>query len=125
VVTVGVSVAAGVLTAYAQGWLPSQLGSLANSAGLWAFVAFGLALQLASGSRTAAIVGGAALLGLLLGYVIGEDAKGATSGSSIVAFWGLAAWLAGPVLGIAAYWVKRGRGFDPGSASASKRSADR
>jgi hypothetical protein len=111
---VGVSVAIGVLTAYAQGWLPSELGSLANSAGLWALVAFGLALLLATGERNAALLGGLSLLGLLIGYVIGDDAKGYTSGSTLVAFWGLAAVVAGPVLGFAAFWVKSGRGVRPG-----------
>jgi hypothetical protein len=48
------------------------------------------------------------------GYVIGEDAKSVTSGSTLVAFWGLAAFVVGPVIGIAAYWVRRGQGVRPG-----------
>jgi hypothetical protein len=45
----------GVLTAYAQEWLPDELGSLANSAGSWALVAFLLAL-LAKDTRAAALL---------------------------------------------------------------------
>lgn len=33
----------GVVTAFAQGWLPEQVGSLANSSGSWALLAFLLA----------------------------------------------------------------------------------
>ena len=36
---VGVATALGVLTSFAQGWLPDELGSLANSIGPWAAVA--------------------------------------------------------------------------------------
>src|ERR1700754_3548808 len=70
-VAVAAGLALGVLTAYAQGWLPAELGSLANSAGSRALAAFVLALSLAGSARQAALIGTLALLSLLAGYVIG------------------------------------------------------
>lgn len=95
----------GVLTAYAQGWLPDEFRSLANSAGAWALVAFLLAL-LSPGASIAAASGAASLGALLLGYVVGSAAQHATSATSVVAFWGLAALVAGPLLGLSAHWVR-------------------
>jgi hydrogenase/urease accessory protein HupE len=69
---------------------------------MWALVAFGLALLLATGERNAAVIGALALLALLIGYVVGEDAQDYPAGSSLVSFWGLAALVAGPLVGIAA-----------------------
>lgn len=60
-----VGLSLGFLTAYAQEWLCEQLGSLANSAGSWALVAFVLAL-LAADARTAALSGCLGLLALLV-----------------------------------------------------------
>jgi hypothetical protein len=108
-----VALALGILTAYAQGWLPSEIGSLANTAGSWSLVAFALAC-LATDGRVAALIGGLVLVGLLVGYLIGEHARGYASGSSLIAFWGLAAVLAGPLLGIAGFWAGRGQGLRPG-----------
>jgi hypothetical protein len=105
-----VGLALGVLTAYAQEWLPQELGSLANSSGTWALIAFALAL-LAAGTRAAALFGCVALLALLLGYVLGANARGFASGSSLVVFWGGAAVVVGPVLGVAAQRVRAGRGM--------------
>jgi hypothetical protein len=108
-----VALSLGVLTAYAQEWLPDELGSLANSSGSWALVAFGLALLLATGVRNAAVIGSLALLALLVGYVLGAEARGYASGTGLIAFWGAAALLAGPLVGIGAFWVKSGGGLRP------------
>ena len=95
----------GVLSAYAQGSLPDELGSLANSSGPWALAAFCLAL-LAPSRPIAALTGGVVLVGLLAGYVVGADVRGFSSSSSLLTFWGLAAVTVGPVLGLAAYEVR-------------------
>jgi hypothetical protein len=108
-----VGLALGALTAYGQDWLPSKLGSLANSSGPWALVAFGLALLLATEMRGAAMIGSLALLALLVGYVLGSDARGYSSGTALVAFWGAAALLAGPLVGIGGYWARSGEGLRP------------
>jgi hypothetical protein len=102
--------ALGVLTVFAQEWLPHEMGSLANSSGSWALVAFSFAL-LASNRGTAALFGFLALITLLLGYVIGGEFRDIASSSGLIAFWGLAAVIVGPILGSCAYWTKSGRGY--------------
>ncbi len=103
-----VGVTVGVLTAYLQVWLPEDLGSLANSSGTWALVAFALAL-LAVDARAAALFGCVALLALLGGYVLGASVRGYASGTALVVFWGAAALVVGPALGVGAHWVRIGR----------------
>jgi hypothetical protein len=110
VLVVAVGLCLGILTAFAQEWLPEELGSLANSSGPWALVAFVLALRAADG-RVAAVVGFLSLLTLLLGYVLGSSARGFPAGAALVLFWSVAALVAGPVLGIGAAWVKAGNGM--------------
>ncbi len=107
-VVTGAAFALGVLTAYAQGWLPQQVGSLANSSGPWALVAFSLAL-LARGRATAALFGLLALALLLAGYVAGVDIRGDSASHALILFWGAAAIVAGPLLGLGAYWVRHDR----------------
>lgn len=63
-VVVAIALALGVATAYAQEWLPEQMGSLANSVGSWALVACALSL-LATSGQLAAVFGSASLLTLL------------------------------------------------------------
>jgi hypothetical protein len=103
-----VALALGVLTAYAQGWLPQQMGSLANSTGSWALVAFALSLMATSG-WLAAVFGSASLLALLAGYLLGAEMQGYPSSTTTVLFWGAAALLAGPLLGLSAFWIKTRR----------------
>lgn len=100
-------VTGGVLTAYAQGWLPSEVGSLANSSGTWMLVAFGLAL-LARTPALGALSGALALATLLAGYVLGAGLRGDPSSAALMLFWGIAAVVVGPVVGLAAVWVRRG-----------------
>ena len=99
----------GFLTAYAQEWLPDELGSLANSAGSWALVAFTLAL-LAVDGRTAVSFGCLALVALLIGYILGANVRGFASGRSLIVFWGAAAVVAGPLIGLAAHRVRTEHG---------------
>jgi len=95
----------GVLTAYAQGWLPQQVGSLANSSGPWALVAFALAL-LARDRATATLFGLLALALLLAGYVVGVELRGGAASHVLILFWGAAAVVVGPLLGLGASWVR-------------------
>lgn len=97
----------GAVTAWAQGWLPDELGSLANSAGPWAVVAFLLAL-LAGRPGVAVLVGAGTLAALLAGYVLAAAVRGDASSDALILFWGLAAVTVGPVLGLAAYAARRG-----------------
>lgn len=99
----------GVVTAYAQAWLPHEVGSLANSVGSWALLSFLLAL-LGTNRRSAAMLGFVALITLLYGYLLGAAMRGDHSSSSLIAFWGLSAFVAGPVLGLGAHWLRTDRG---------------
>jgi hypothetical protein len=105
-VVVVVALTLGVLTAYAQGWLPEQLGSLANSAGSWSLVAFIAALLIATSAPEAAVFGSLSLLGLLAGYVVGAQMRDVSSSTTTVGFWIAAAVVGGPVLGLSAYWIR-------------------
>jgi len=105
-----VALALGVLTAYAQGFLPHQMSSVANSTGSWALVACGLSLMATSG-RLAAIFGSASLLSLLAGYVLGAEVRGYPSSTAMMVFWGAAALIGGPLLGLGSHWVKTGHGL--------------
>lgn len=98
----------GIVTAHAQAWLPHEVESLANSVGSWALIAFLLAL-LGTTPRFAAILGFVALVTLLVGYVVGAAVRGDPSSNALVAFWGLASLIAGPILGLSAHWVKTDR----------------
>ncbi|SDQ70555.1 DUF6518 family protein [Quadrisphaera sp. DSM 44207] len=98
----------GVLTAFAQGWLPPQVASLANSSGSWALVAFGVAV-LAPSARWAACCGFAVLALLLVGYVAANALRGLPSSSGLVLFWGAAALTVGPLLGLGGHWLRRRR----------------
>jgi len=104
-----VGLALGVLTAYAQNWLPQELGSLANSSGSWALVAFGLAL-LGRSIGVAAVCGSLSLLTLLGGYVVGAGVRGDSSSTALIVFWVAAGLLIGPLLGLGGYWVKTDSG---------------
>lgn len=95
----------GVLTAYAQLWLPEEVGSLANSSGTWCLIAVGLAF-LARTERAAAAFGALSLMTLLIGYVSGAAFRDFPSSRSLIIFWGFAAIVVGPFLGLAAHWIK-------------------
>jgi hypothetical protein len=99
--------ALGGLTAYGQSVLPYHLAPLANSTGPWVLVAFGLAL-LARRRSGAALVGLLTLALLLAGYVLTDWARGYPSSRALIAFWGLACVLVGPVLGVAANSLRHG-----------------
>ncbi len=77
----------GVVTAFAQGWLPEQVGSLANSSGSWALLAFLLA-RLAATPAAAAGFGSLSLLALLAGYIAGASMLGHPSSAQLIIFWG-------------------------------------
>ena len=60
------------------------------------------------------VCGALALVALLAGYVLGAGIRGFPSSTALMVFWGLAAVLAGPPLGLSAHWVRAGR---PGLAA--------
>lgn len=108
VVPVLVAAAFGGLTALAQAHLPEVLSPLADSAGSWTVVAFGCAL-VARSPRSAAAVGGLAMLALLAGYVLTNTLRGFPSSTALLLFWGVAGVTVGPLVGIGAHWVRSRR----------------
>ena len=95
----------GGLTSIGQGTLPEYLGPMSNSAGSWSLAAFGLAAT-SRNSRFAALLGASALLAMVLGYALVSEQRGYPSGLRLVVFWGAAAVVVGPALGVAAAWVR-------------------
>jgi hypothetical protein len=57
----------------------------------------------------AMVCGALALVALLAGYVLGAGIRGFPSATALMVFWGLAAVLVGPPLGLSAHWVRAGR----------------
>lgn len=103
-VVLGVAMVLGALTAGGQQWLPDQLRSLANSSGSWALVAFLLAMG-AWRARWAALCGAVSLAGLLAGYVLFNGIRGYAASVGLVVFWGAAAAVVGPLLGLGGHWL--------------------
>lgn len=103
---VGAGLAAGAATAIAQGALPAQVASLANSSGSWCLLAFLLALT-APTAGFGAVAGLASLACMLAGYVVTDLLRGYPSSTGLVMFWSAAALLAGPLLGLGAQWLRR------------------
>ncbi|MEB3370851.1 DUF6518 family protein [Saccharopolyspora mangrovi] len=101
-----VGLAAGAATAIAQGALPAQVASLANSSGSWCLLAFLLALP-APTAGFGAMAGVASLACMLAGYVLTDVLRGYPSSTGLMVFWGAAALLAGPLLGLGAQWLRR------------------
>ncbi|WP_081591969.1 DUF6518 family protein [Aeromicrobium massiliense] len=99
--------ALGVLTSFGQELLPDEVRSFANSSGSWSLVAFLLALR--APRLGVALVGGAfSLWALLAGYVVASELRGFPASSWLVTFWGAAGLVAGPLLGLAAWWSRYG-----------------
>ena len=97
----------GILTSLGQGALPAEVASLANSAGAWCVAAFLLALPNRA-ARLGLVLGPLALLGMLAGYDLTTLARGNAVSTSTVVFWGAAAVVVGPVLGLGATWARDG-----------------
>ena len=112
---VGVGLVLGALTAYAQGWLGDGTASLANSAGPWSVGAFVVA-RTGRGVVAAVVAAMVTLASCEVGYAIATEVRGGSNATSTVAFWLAAALVAGPPLGVAAWWstrtgVRRAVGF--------------
>lgn len=111
-----VAVILGALTSVGQTVLPDQARSLANSSGSWVSVAFAAALLVAGPPRPrrsspaavaeAALAGAIALWGLLAGYVVTAHLRDYPMSSFYLMFWTVAGALVGPIVGIAAAWVR-------------------
>ncbi|GAB3208629.1 hypothetical protein GCM10027294_19870 [Marinactinospora endophytica] len=110
--TVVGGVAIGVLTSFGQGWLPSALNSLANSAGSWSVAA--LLLALLAPRRWAAVVAGVlALAAMMAGYDLASVLRGFSVSAGVTLFWVTAAVVVGPFLGLTAHALRFRTAFAP------------
>ena len=98
-------VALGVLTVLGQEALPDTATGVANSAVMWALVAFA-AGAFAATDPVAAVVGAEVLLGAVLGYyaTVPILIQGAAANLRSVVIWGVVAVIGGPVIGVAGRW---------------------
>lgn len=106
-VTVLIAITAGALTAQGQSALPDALRSVANSAGSWSLLAFALALRAPDAVRATAAAS-VALVGLLAGYIMLDEARGFPASHRLILFWLIASIIAGPALGLGAHLLRRG-----------------
>lgn len=110
-VAVGAAAAAGllfgILTRFAQGWLPGAWNQLANSGAIWAAVGFtASALVAGRGTMLRPVLAGlAAELALVVGYY----GAGETGNLFWPLVWVGMALVAGPLFGVAAYAWRRGK----------------
>jgi hypothetical protein len=107
----------GAVTSVGQGILPFDLAPLANSATPWCLAAFALVLigaarhtgedrAFAGVPIASPVAGFLALLAMLAGYDLLTVVRGFAISGSMAVFWGAAALVAGPALGVGAAWYR-------------------
>jgi hypothetical protein len=108
-ITVGIALAAGVLTPFAQQYRPDWARSLANASGSWTMV--GLLAVYLSRARglLAALLGVAALILLNEAYSAVSSARGYPYVGGFASRWTYVAIVAGPIVGLAASWLRSSR----------------
>ncbi|GEA87801.1 DUF6518 family protein [Cellulomonas cellasea] len=97
------SAALGALTLTAQGALPDAAVPFANSAGGWTLLTVLLVLWSRARSRTAAVLGAASFVLLVLGYSASAHMHGLFYDPT---FFGTIGLVAGPVVGVATAWLR-------------------
>jgi len=109
VITVGIALAAGAITPFAQQYLPEWLSSLANASGSWTMI--GLLAVYVSRARglLAAVLGATALVLLNEAYSAVSSARGYPYVGGFASQWTYVALVAGPIVGLAASWLRWSR----------------
>ncbi|QTX03782.1 DUF6518 family protein [Agromyces archimandritae] len=103
----------GALTSFGQAALPDALASLANSAGGWTIPTAIVVGLLARGRGEAAVGGALAFVALTLGYALASTARGFPFDPLA---WSLIGVVAGPVVGLSAFALRRPRRRAAGAA---------
>lgn len=101
-----VSFVLGGLTAVGQQFLPAELNSLANSAGSWVIICFAVIYFSKTRGWLAAPLGIVAFIALNEGYGLVTRLKGFDYGVGFENVWTYIAIVAGPVVGLAAAWLR-------------------
>ncbi|WP_156156004.1 DUF6518 family protein [Demequina phytophila] len=104
VLTAWVALLLGGLTPVAQGVLPDEVASLANSVAGWTVPTAALVWWLARSRVEAALGGAVAFVALTLGYSVVSDWRGEQFDPT---FWATIGIVAGPVIGLAAHALRR------------------
>jgi len=100
----------GVLTSIGQQYLPEEVSSLANSAGAWTAICFAVLVASKFRGWRAATLGVLVFVALNEGYGFMTRLKGFSYGILFDNFWTFIALVAGPVVGLAAGWVRHRTG---------------
>ncbi|MFJ5226689.1 DUF6518 family protein [Streptomyces sp. NPDC088400] len=101
----------GVLTNLAQGWLHTPWDQIPNSGAVWSAVAFvaGALLARWASPHVVAVTGLLAEVGLVVGYYgYAEFGRGGMGDFAYPLVWLTLACVAGPLLGVAGSWWRRG-----------------
>lgn len=108
-ITASIAVVAGIITPFAQQYLPDWLRSLANASGSWAII--GLLAVYVSRARgvLAAALGATALVLLNETYSAVSTARGYPYAGGFASQWTYVAIVAGPIVGLAASWLRSSR----------------
>lgn len=104
-VAAALGLAGGVLTEWSIPHLPFSLEPLANSAAPWILVAFAVALT-ARRTGESVMMAVVTLLGLVLGFYVGEAHRGWSVSFHQVELWSAASVTIGPLVGLAAGWLR-------------------
>jgi len=101
-----VSFALGGLTSVGQQFLPPSISSVANSSGSWVMICFAVIYFTKTSGWRAAPLGIVAFVTLNEGYGLVTRLKGFDYGILFDNYWTLIALVAGPIVGLAAAWLR-------------------
>ncbi len=104
-----VAAAAGALTPIGQQHLPEPLAPLANSSGSWTVIAFAAVYLSRSRPLVAAVLGAACFVLMNELYAVVSTLRGNPYTAGFPDFWNLTGILVGPVVGLAAAWLRDDR----------------
>lgn len=99
-----VSLLLGGLTSLAQGFLPDPVRPFANSASGWTVLTALIVWLARERTGTSAVLGGASFVALVLGYTMVSELRGLHYDPVL---FGVVGVLVGPLVGVAASWLRR------------------
>jgi hypothetical protein len=104
----GASLVIGALTRLGELVLPDAVESAANSTAPWALATFAMVAACRFGIRGSVALGAASFVAMDLSFYAAFVVSGAYYPRSFLLFWVVVAFVAGPLVAIAATWLRRG-----------------